>query len=92
MNTGFIQLNNPGAVAGIVILSLVFLILYVLGPWLESSIIRDEPSKRAKRKFCDVFVINLGRWNKTSNGQQSQNEDDIGARNTRKEINQENFA
>ena len=92
MNTGFIQLNNPGAVAGIVILSLVFLILYVFGPWLESSIIRDEPSKRAKRKFSDVFVINLGGRDKTSDGHQSQNEDDIGVRNTRNETNQENFA
>ena len=87
-----IPLDNPGVVAGIVILSLVFLIVYFLGHWLESSITRDEPSKRAKRKFSDVFVINLGGWDKTSNGQQSQNEDDIGVRNTRNETNQENFA
>ena len=92
MYLGSIPLNNPGVVAGIVILSLVFLIVYVLGHWLESSSIRDEPSKRAKRKFSDVFVINLGGWDKTSNGQQSQNGGNIGARNTCTEINQENFA
>ena len=91
MNTGVIQLNNPGVVAGIIILGLVICILYVIMHGLASSPIRDEPSKRAKRKFSDVFAINLGAWDKTSNGQQSQNEDDIGVRNTRKEINQENF-
>ena len=92
MYLGSIPLDNPGVVAGIVILSLVFLIVYVLGHWLESSNKRDESSKRAKRKFSDVFVINLRGWDKTSNGQQSQNEDDIGVRNTRNETNQENFA
>ena len=92
MNTGVIQLNNPGVVAGIIILSLVICILYVIMHGLASSPIRDGPSKRAKRKFSDVFVINLGGRDKTSNGHQSQNEDDIGVRNTRNETNQENFA
>ena len=58
MDLDSIKLDNPGVVAGIIILSLVFFILYVVMHGLASSPIRDEPPKRAKRKFSDVFAIN----------------------------------